>query len=376
MSRRIGFVRMGPHPIPNRLLPGALEKRFPGYTLEVLDIEPLVRGRRRLVAAGAARALGAYGPLLARRRLRPWPAFFGTAYMFEQMSKLARAWVRQGDFAFTFQIQSLFDASVPGTPHFVYTDHTHLANIHYPDYDRRLLRGERWLALEGALYHGSDAVFTRSENISASLREQYDSPPTKEVCARAGSNAHISRRPSDPERGLHILFVGVDWERKGGPELVRAFEALHEQHPEATLTVVGCSPALSHPAIRVLGRVPVDRVHEHYAEATVFCMPTRREPFGVVFVEALHHGLPIVATNLGALPDLVRVGHNGYLVDPGDTAGMAAALAALGSDAGLRRRMGQASLEHARRHYTWESVTAVMADTIGPTLMTSSETND
>jgi glycosyltransferase involved in cell wall biosynthesis len=279
--------------------------------------------------------------------------------------------VQANAFDWTIQIQSLFDAHAPGIPHFVYTDHTHLANLGYPDFDPRALRSPRWVALERALYANARRVFTRSSHVSASLVDQYRCDPRRTVCVGAGSNAAVPEDPiARPGSRQEILFVGVDWERKGGPELAAAFDRIRRHHPRATLSVVGCEPPLAQPGVRVHGRCPVEEVHRHYERADIFCLPTRREPFGIAFVEALHHGLPVVATRIGAVPDLVEHGENGYLVEVGDVDAIATCLDRLLADPALRRRMGAAGRERARARYTWPAVARRMIDEISSALGT------
>jgi glycosyltransferase involved in cell wall biosynthesis len=353
---RIGFARIGPHPIPNRLLVNALAAVLPGAEISVLDLEARARSDRAAVLANAPYVAAEHGRNLARGRIRPWQAFFTTTFMFRWMSARAREWAQRGKFDWTIQIQSLFDAGTPGIPHFVYTDHTHLANLEYPDFDRRGLRGARWIELERELYHRARLVFTRSAHVSASLTRDYGCAPRDIACVGAGSNARVPERPiARSDRGREVLFVGADWERKGGPDLAAAFEQVRRRHPRATLTVVGCTPRLEGPGINVVGRCPVEVIHHYYERSDVFCLPTRREPFGVAFVEALHHGLPIVATRIGAVPDLVESGRNGFLVEVGDVDALAARLDLLLGDAALRRRMGASGWQRARR-YTWSAV--------------------
>ena len=362
---RIGFARIGPHPIPNRLLVDALAAGLPRAQIAVLDLEPLARSERAVQIANAAFVAAEHGRNLARGRVRRWQAFFSTTFMFRWMSRRAREWAQANRFDWTIQIQSLFDASAPGIPHFVYTDHTHLANLDYPDFDASQLRSPRWIALERELYHSARVVFTRSTHVSASLVRHYDCDPAHVVCVGAGSNVSVPERLiARPDGGRDILFVGVDWERKGGPELAAAFERVRQLHPRATLTIVGCEPPLAPPGCRVVGRIPVEEMHSHYENADVFCLPTRREPFGVAFVEALHHGLPIVATRIGAVPDLVAQGENGFLVEVGDVEGLAKHLDRLLGDAVLRHQMGAAGRQRAQHRYTWSAVATRILDTV------------
>ena len=68
--------------------------------------------------------------------------------------------------------------------------------------------------------------------------------------------------------------------------------------------------------------IPIEKVSDYYNQASVFCMPTRLEPFGIVFLEAMYHQLPIVASNIGAANDFIEDNKNGYLLPPDDTVGI------------------------------------------------------
>ena len=365
MPVRIGFARMGPHPIPNRLLVDALAAEWPGARISVLDLEARARSDRGAVVRNAPFVAAEHGLELARGLVRPWQAFFSTTFMFRWMSHSARAWAQAHRFDLTIQIQSLFDARTPEIPHFVYTDHTHLTNLDYPDFDPRRLRSPRWIGLERELYRAAHTVFTRSAHVSASLVDRYGCDPARIACVGAGSNARVPEHPLARARtGQEILFVGVDWERKGGSDLAEAFARVRRRHPDATLTIVGCAPELDQPGCRVVGRCSVDEIHRYYQRADVFCLPTRREPFGVAFVEALHHGLPVVATRIGAVPDLVHHGVNGFVVEVADVDGLALHLERLLGDAALRHRMGAEGQRRARDRYTWNAVARRITETV------------
>jgi glycosyltransferase involved in cell wall biosynthesis len=215
--------------------------------------------------------------------------------------------------------------------------------------------------LEREIYHRATRVFTFSSNIRRSLIEDYGVEPAKIRCANAGSN--LPRGPGAPVRvpgGKTILFVGMEWERKGGPLLVAAFRRVLREHPDAKLIIVGCAPAISVPNCEVVGLLPIEEVATHFQRANVFCMPTRCEPFGVVFVEAMLAGLPVVATKLGALPDMVHDGVNGFLIESGDERGLGAALSTLLADSKICAAFGARGAALAQQHYTWENSVAIM----------------
>jgi glycosyltransferase involved in cell wall biosynthesis len=135
-------------------------------------------------------------------------------------------------------------------------------------------------------------------------------------------------------------------------------------HPDARLTIVGCTPQVDLPNCQVVGRVPVAEVSQYYRQASIFCLPTRLEPFGIVFIEALNHKLPVVATDVGAIPDFVTSGHNGYLVKPDQVEPLAQALIDLVGDPDKCRLFGERGYRIAMDRYTWDSVGARMKEAI------------
>lgn len=367
---RIAFLRMAAHPIPNRLLPPRLEDAFPGRRVDVVDLGARVRAEPLTWLVNPLFMLWEHGANLLTGRITLRRAFFTTSFLFRRMSSAGRRFVERGRYAFSFQIQSLFDARSATTPHFVYTDHTHLTNLDYADFDPCTLRVQRWRDLEHALYSNAKIVFTRSENVSRSLRDRYGCQAERVVCVGAGSNA---RMPEDATPGpsaneVVILFVGVEWQRKGGPELVEAFRRVRARYPEARLRIVGSSPEVAETGVEVVGRCPVEQVHIHYAQAAIFCLPSRREPFGVAYVEAMHHGLPIVGTRIGAVPELVEEGADGFLIEVGDVDALADRLMRLVGDRALRECMGERARQRARDRYTWEAVAGRLAASINTVL--------
>ena len=100
------------------------------------------------------------------------------------------------------------------------------------------------------------------------------------------------------------------------------------------------------------GEVPADATAGWYAALDVFVAPQRWEGFGVTPLEAGASAVPVVATTVGAFPEVIRDGVTGILVPPGDVAAMAAAVNALLADAKLRQRLGAASRERIARDFT------------------------
>lgn len=366
MKNKIAFIRPAPYPIPNRILPDVLAGVFPEYTVEIFDITGMLKAHPPAFLRNLLAMAWQYGPKLLRKHITRGEAFFTTTNLYSEVKRLIQAHIDPNQYVFTFQIQSLFDANSGVLPHFIFTDHTHLARLTYPGFDQRKMRSKRWIALERESYHRATLVFTRSSNISQSLIEQYELPPENAVCVGVGSNIIARDIDLDEERyaNKHILFVGIDWERKGGPELVRAFRRILQSHPEARLTIVGASHPIDLPNCQVIGRIPVEEVSEYYRQASIFCLPTRFEPFGVVFIEALQHKLPIVATNVGAIPDFVTPGENGFLIEPGDVDALVQYLDVLLRDPELCREFGERGYQLVIDNYSWERVGEKMSAAI------------
>lgn len=366
MMDKFALIRAWQSPAIAHSVEKMLRESFPKYRLETIDIAGLLKRRRDILATNLWHVVRDYRWRAVQDGGSAKLYFWRTPYIFRKIKMLASEWLSKEEYAFSFQLQSLFDASRPDLPHFVYTDHTHLANLQYPDFDPKQLYSPAWIALEKSTYQNARLIFTRSSNISRSIIEQYGIPPQKVICVYAGSNTP-NQSKNDLRRhlsGRNILFVGVDWERKGGPELAEAFRSVLRVYPDAHLTIVGAAPKMNLPNCKIIGRAPLEKVDDYYAEASIFCLPTKLEPFGIAFVEALAHALPIVATNIGAIPDFVADGQNGYLVSPGDVAGLARALDALLRDAERRRAFGEASLRIARERYTWEKVGKLMRQNV------------
>ncbi len=357
-GKRIAFIRPKAWPLANRIVEGVLREQFPDHEVDTIDVSSLVRRRPGLILVNSIATALLYGKDIAQRRKKFRLAFWRTPYIFRQVRRLVQKRIAEGTYAFTFQMQSLFDASTPGLAHFVYTDHTHLENRHYTTTGGSNLYSPGWIALERQIYQNASLTFLRSSNVRRSLIEEYGCPPEKAVLVYAGSNAKVSpvkTKNTDYTKPV-ILFVGLDWKRKGGPDLVEAFKLVREKIPAARLTIVGAEPDLQVPGCQVVGKVPPEELDPYYQEASLFCLPTYLEPFGIVFIEAMTAHLPIVATRVGAIPDFVEEGRNGFLVEPGDIPGLANALLRLLENPALCRSFGESSFQLTRDRYSWEAV--------------------
>jgi glycosyltransferase involved in cell wall biosynthesis len=176
-------------------------------------------------------------------------------------------------------------------------------------------------------------------------------PPGVDL-ARFPSLGERSGRPATD--ALRILFIGGEFERKGGPALVEAFLRHLASDERVELHVVTRSDRVpAHPRIIVHARIDAysPAWFALLASADVFAMPTRRDQSPNVFPEAMAAGLPIVATPVGSATETVLEGETGFIVPAGDAAALAAKIATLLYDPSLRARFGAAARARVERSY-------------------------
>jgi len=205
--------------------------------------------------------------------------------------------------------------------------------------------------LEGRNVRKADCVLATSVYSRQRILQDYGAVPEKVVVVPEPIDLLRWRRaldaaPSVAEEGA-ILCVAHLYPRK---DVATLLDALSRIPPPARLTVVGTGPELPRLERRArelglgeravfLGHVPFERLASEYRRASVFCLPSRQEGFGIVFLEAMAAGLPIVAARAAAVPELVVDGDSGILVPPGDPEALAAALGRLLGDPSERERL-------------------------------------
>jgi glycosyltransferase involved in cell wall biosynthesis len=361
MKRRAFFFRIGSFSLINDAVVAGLRDEFSNLDWQVVDVERDIVGRNpALWLQATTGAALRYGGRILRDRQPPRDFF----PRMPSVVKAVHAWVQKqvdpASTAFVFQTQSLFDARREGVPHFLYTDHTYLANLRYPEPKPLLPVSEAWRTMERDLYARATCNFVSSGFAAESLRQDYGVPRERIECVFSGCNVTPSVDEDRSSRsGNVILFVGVDWERKGGPELVEAFRSVRATLPEAELWIVGCSPAIEERGVRVLGRVTPEQVADCYRRAAVFCLPSRMDPSASVLAEAASCGLPVVATRVGGNAERVDDGVTGLLCERHE---LANCLIRLLQDSGMRERFGAAGSRMVKDRFTWEAVCRKMAE--------------
>lgn len=223
--------------------------------------------------------------------------------------------------------------------------------------DVREFGGNPWarrpfISAERALFRRADLVTALSEWAARSVTHDYDVASDKVAVVK---NGVVIPPPSiaTVRAGLpRIVFVGNDWRRKGGDALL----AIHQRAlaGQAELHVVSSAPKPPGTFVNVIWHGQVDRqrlTHELFPSMDLFAFPTRTDMSPFVVLEAAAAGLPVVATRIAAIPEMVIDGQTGVLTERGDDEGFAHALATLVADPARRAEMGRRGREHIRARY-------------------------
>lgn len=177
--------------------------------------------------------------------------------------------------------------------------------------------------------------------------------------------------------GPFLLFVGRLAANKGLLPLVTAFKALHEHDPSSTLVLAGADggqgervDALAQQlgiaaSVRRIGFVPEERLVQAFAEARLFVLPSDYEAFGLVLLEALAQGTPVIASRVGGIPEFIEDGRSGRLIAPADAGSLTEALLSLWDDPEARRRMGDYGRRTVVPKFDWERVVDRLEATYG-----------
>ncbi|HVY15190.1 MAG TPA: glycosyltransferase family 4 protein [Rhodopila sp.] len=367
-QRRILFAKLGSFSHTNERLLEQLSSRFPAHDIVTFDVKTHVKREFGATGWNALLEVLTYGPSVMMNPSDRHAFFFFTPFMFRHLSRVIREkFAGEADrFDFVIQTQGLFNAALPGRPFVIYTDHTVASSEEYEIHDRRVLRCEEFLALETDMFRRADRILVSAGHVERTLVNRYRCDPDKVKTILIGANVEPAETDPSVERYAtgRVVFVGIDWQRKGGPVLLSAFEKIADRFPHAELTILGCSPTTTHPRIRALGKRPRTEVAEHLSRAAIFCLPSLVEPSAVASVEAMAFRLPVVATQVGGFPEMVADGETGLLVPPNDPDALAAALASLLDAPARAQAMGQAGYDRFGR-FSWDAVGARLQAEIG-----------
>jgi glycosyltransferase involved in cell wall biosynthesis len=263
----------------------------------------------------------------------------------------------------------------PGTRYVTLEDMTlRQAGLAHPVFSRMSDRGvAAWETARATVYRRARMCAVASHWTGDSLVADYGVERDRVAVVGFGANhpaSAIERDWSSPR----FLFIGVDWERKGGPQLLRAFTRLRGLIPQATLDLVGGHPPVRQDGVTPHGELSKSRASDReligglFARATCLAVPSLIEPFGIVYVEAGSSGIPSIVSGAGGGRDVIG-SNGGIVVAPGDEDELFEAMRVL-ADPTVARRMGGAARERAAL-YTWTKVAERLLRALALTLPSS-----
>jgi len=248
--------------------------------------------------------------------------------------------------------------------------------VHHMDY-HGIRGGPLWRAIDKRL----EALFYRTVHhivvvSEATKREVMDVGVSEERISVVPDGLDPPDRPeiTRADDRLSLLFVGTCHPRKGLPHLLDAMQQLRNR--DIVLNIVGNLGDDPEYALRLQkyaeehgldktvvfhGWLSQEELHCQYARAHVFVLPSLWEGFGIVLLEAMAFGLPVIATSTGAIPELVEDGVNGLVVPPRDSQALARAISRLLDSPTLRMTLGHNAMLSSQNALTWQQASQLFS---------------
>lgn len=224
---------------------------------------------------------------------------------------------------------------------------------------RRVQTGPRRHPFNRMLYRRAAGIVALSKAVRASIQQLDPSLSCvliPSASSRLKADGTVERALRDSWGGDFVVghVAALVASAKGQAQIVEIARALSDARPDMRFVLVGGGPDEDRlrdatqdlPHVILTGQV--EDVGNYLAAFDVFLLPSRHEGLGSILLDALEFGLPIVATRVGGIPEVVEDGSNGILIEYGDLAGMKAALLRLATNPELRLRIRRANLEKAK----------------------------
>ena len=217
---------------------------------------------------------------------------------------------------------------------------------HNPDVGGLISRYKHFINKK--LFQGAARLVPWSSWAAESIIDDYDVEPNKVEVLSPGVDVDFWIPAGNPENErMRILFIGGDYHRKGGPDLMAAFHSLPENMVELVLVTSSAIEAGDGVTVYNDMKPNTPELVALGQSCDVFVLPSKAEAFGIAAVEASSLGLPVIGAKIGGFGDIVSDGENGYLISTGDQGALAQQLRILAENPAKRQAFGNASREKA-----------------------------
>jgi glycosyltransferase involved in cell wall biosynthesis len=224
--------------------------------------------------------------------------------------------------------------------------------------------------LQKKMFDAYRKIFVLCAWTKGSIVNDYQQPEEKVIIIGSGANMPPLEPDSEKYGSKAVLFVGIDWLRKGGPLLLEAFKLVREQVSDATFHIVGCSPNIHQAGVHVHGLLnrkdpcQLDKLYALYRRANCFSILPDFDPFPNVLLEAQITKTPVVSLSTGSREDAVKNGITGLLVKKTSAEQVADALIQILENPDYAKIMGQAGYDFISKTYTWDIIAEKILDQV------------
>lgn len=201
-------------------------------------------------------------------------------------------------------------------------------------------------------------VFTMSHWLREQIVNLHGMDPKRIHYAGGGINMRTELIDDTQKHGNKLLFVGRDFERKGGYVILNAFEKLRQRRPEVEFYVAGpAENPIDYPVegYYYMGDCTYEKTAQLYNKCDVFCLPSYFEAYGLVFVEALTFGLPCIGRNTCEMPYLIEDGKTGFLIENDDVDSLSEKMSILLDSIKIKENVRR-KRDWYIKEYSWDTV--------------------
>jgi glycogen synthase len=245
------------------------------------------------------------------------------------------------------------------------------------------------IVAEAWLMERSCAILANSQQVISEIDENYDDVLGRRaerittvlhgIGSPVDKSAKSGLQNASPRSKATVLFVGRLGERKGPDQILSALAKIPSSLDKLEMIFIGSQGSDSDPyrvklakqagglkstnprlSLKFLGYLNDVELQEHYSNADVFIAPSRFESFGLVLIEAMRHGLPVIGCDVGGMREIITDGVDGFLVSVDDPEQLAGRIKTLAENPGVRKQIGDA----ARKTYESRFTGSKMAESI------------